>query len=69
MPLPYGNNPLGASLASSRAQGAHFSMTQQGENESEEQALPDNNETKVKGSSFCLTIASLKVGFCFESSL
>jgi hypothetical protein len=34
--LSNSNDPLGDSLASSRAQGAHFSKMQEGENESEE---------------------------------
>ncbi len=53
MLLPDGNDPPGDSLASLRAQGAHFSKTQEGENESEKQASPGNNETKVEGSPFC----------------
>jgi hypothetical protein len=48
-----GNNPPEDSLASLRAQGGHFSKMQEGENESEEQALPCDNERKVEGSPFC----------------
>jgi hypothetical protein len=47
------NNPPGDSLASSRAQEAHSSKTQEGENENEEQALTGNNERQVEGSPFC----------------
>jgi hypothetical protein len=50
--LSHGNNPLGDSLASSRAQGAHFSKMQEGENKIEEQAPPGNNERQVEGSPF-----------------
>jgi hypothetical protein len=53
MPISDGNDPLGDCLASSRAQGGNFSKTQQGENKSEEQDLPDDNKTKVKGSPHC----------------
>jgi hypothetical protein len=53
MLLSNGNNPPGDSLASSRAQGAHFSKKQEVKNESEEQALPGDNERKVEGSPFC----------------
>ncbi len=51
--LSNGNNPPGDSLASLRAQGAHFSQMQEGENESEEKALPGDNERQVEGSPFC----------------
>jgi hypothetical protein len=68
MLLPDGNNPPGDSVASLWAQGAQFAKTQQGENESEEQALPDNNETKLRAHLFALTVASLKVGCHFDSS-
>jgi hypothetical protein len=52
-PFSNGNDPPGDSLASSRAQGANFSKTQEGKNKSEEQASPSNNERKVEGSPFC----------------
>jgi hypothetical protein len=68
MPLPDGNNPPGDSLVSLWAQGAHFLKTQQGRNESEKQALPDDNKTKVKAHLFALTIAPLKVGCHVELS-
>ncbi len=60
--LPNGNDPPGDSLASLRAQGGHISKMQEGENESEEQALPGNNERKVEGSPFCPDI-SLTLGW------
>jgi hypothetical protein len=49
--------------------GGFFLRTQQSQNKSEKQASPDNNETKVKGSTFSLTIASFKVGCHVNSSL
>jgi hypothetical protein len=53
MLLHDGNNPPGDSLAFSRAQGAHFSKTQEVEHESEKQASSVNNERKVEGPPFC----------------
>jgi hypothetical protein len=52
MMLSHGNDPPGDSLASSRAQRGHFLKTQEGDNESEEQALSGNNERQVEGSPF-----------------
>ncbi len=54
-------------MASSRAQGANFSKMQEGENESEEQALPGNNERRLRAHLFALALASLKAGCCVDS--